>query len=761
MQTRIVPQSRWTGRVAGALIGLTWLASALVASCSDDETNAPPSTCFELADGSCVEQTFVEPARLQPNADGVFELSLAATEVVLDGQRHCVRAYNGSYNAPILETPARTGEAPRSVRVDLANKLRAHDYRSLSGAACTCRDQDGRTCVPEHVHNRCVSNTGACTCVDEEGAECEHLFDFNVTNLHAHGSHVRPDYARGGESCAAETKDGIPYACRECGDDVCGDTSDDACFHGDNVLNAVHVNSGARYRWDIDEDGTHHTGLQWYHPHIHGTTAIQVASGAAGVWIVRGELDQLDGITNAKERVMVFSTPPIAEEGFAPLAADQDCSEETITFNDFVTLAATTSPQVNLINGTRRPRLVTPPGQVERWRILHAGFLDEVFLGLFRGADKDCSSFSTATPDTIVLTQIARDGLILPQPFEHPHLFLSPGYRVEAMLGGEGALKDGETWCLVASRFLQASDEATFGEFGEQPLSPPVAPSPTEILTRFETAGDVVAILNVASSAGAPSTTRLPDYQAVAALAPSMDLEGVSIEERCASAAAVADPADIDQVAVLQVGFFTADDPDPCDCENYNVNCQNFELTDRARYPFDRDLLLDRVEHWRVAASVDGHPFHIHINPFVVCPQDNVFDPLPFPHWRDTYLVNLKRKIDIVTQNRAFTGPYVFHCHKLTHEDHGMMELVRVCDPARDASCGDFGWRSCEADDLSCFQGLASTECSLTAATDPEAAACVALLGGPLGVCGPNACVSDADCAPGSCGPDHVCAPGP
>ena len=26
----------------------------------------------------------------------------------------------------------------------------------------------------------------------------------------------------------------------------------------------------------IDEDGTHHAGLQWYHPHIHGTTAIQL-----------------------------------------------------------------------------------------------------------------------------------------------------------------------------------------------------------------------------------------------------------------------------------------------------------------------------------------------------------------------------------------------------------------------------------------------------------------------------------------------------
>src|SRR6185436_14368013 len=108
----------------------------------------------------------------------------------------------------------------------------------------------------------------------------------------AHGAHVRPDYARGGAACAPTVEGGITVACRECGADVCdGDTSDDTCFHGDDVLNSIPPHAGARYRWDIDEDGTHHSGMDWYHPHIHGTTAIQVGSGAAGAWIVRGELD--------------------------------------------------------------------------------------------------------------------------------------------------------------------------------------------------------------------------------------------------------------------------------------------------------------------------------------------------------------------------------------------------------------------------------------------------------------------------------------
>ena len=732
-----------------ALVALA--VSAPVGCASDDDGGADPSdtgsadtggdtggdtACFTLADGLCVEETFANPPVLQPSEDGVYRLTLDATEVDLDGQRHCVRAYNGAYQAPTIDTPARVGDEARSIRVDLANRLQTHDYRSLDGDACTCSRSNGQACVPDHVHDACAPADDDCVCVNDAGEACTHMFDFNVTNLHAHGSHVRPDYARGGEACESGMVDGIFHSCRECGPTTCGDdTSDNACFHGDNVLNAVHPGTGARYRWDIDEDHTHHTGLQWYHPHIHGTTAIQVASGAAGAWIVRGELDDVPGVADARERVMVFSTPSIETDGFEPLADDASCTEDTITFNDFSVLGSTTAPQMNVLNGVRRPRLVTAPDQVERWRILHAGFLDEVFIGIFRGLDPNCEAFDTDDP--LTLQQIGRDGLILPQFFEHPWFFMSPGYRIEAMVGGDGVFAHGDTWCFVASRFLQEADPDRI-PFAEQPFSPDEEPTPEDILTRFDTNGDVFAILNVTEDAGPATETRLPEESAIAALAPSMDLEGVPIEQRCEEAAAITDAVDIDQVAILQVGAATIDDPDPCDCTNYNVNCQNFEEVDRSVYPVDRDMMLDAVEHWRVAASFDGHPFHIHINPFVVCPNDNPFDPIPFPHWRDTYLVNMNRRIDIVTHNRAFTGPFVFHCHKLTHEDHGMMELIRVCDPATDDTCGDYDWRACAEDDLQCEKALAATDCAIEAANDAEAFACINTLAGPGGICGPD-----------------------
>ena len=109
------------------------------------------------------------------------------------------------------------------------------------------------------------------------------------------------------------------------------------------------------------------------------------------------------------------------------------------------------------------------------------------------------------------------------------------------------------------------------------------------------------------------------------------------------------------------------------------------------------------------------------------------------------------------------------HCHKLTHEDHGMMELIRVCDPAADASCGEHHWRACVEGDADCLQARAATECALLATGPLEREACRTALAAPGGACDPNACATDADCpdvarcdgtscVPAPCAPP--CAPG-
>jgi len=719
--SRVYGRSATQARIAAG--SLAALLAQWVAGCGDDKdsgTSVPG--CFELADGRCVEETFHNPPVLEPNAEGVHALELAPTEFMVNGQRHCGRAYNGLYPGPTIDTPANAGE-PRSVRVDLRNAFTKSDYRALSSRPCTCVDtQSKMTCTPAAGHG----HHDTCECRTDEGEMC-HVFDFNLTNLHAHGSHVRPDYATGG-GCVA----GNGLRCRSC----TGEGGDGSCYFADDVLSAVAPGEGVQHRWDIDEDGVHHAGLQWYHPHIHGSTAIQVASGATGAWIVRGALDEIPGIKAARERILLFSTPPI---GYTPLAEGEVCDEDHLTFNEFARLGQTSEKQTNLVNGLRRPRMIMPPGQIERWRLLHGSFLDEVFLMLLRSRDSDCEDLDLTRPP-VRLTQIGRDGLALPRPasgaewpYAPDYIFMSPGYRVEAMLDG-GELEHGDTLCLVAGRFLQEDGTGTTDE--AVGITKP--PSPADILKTVSN-GDLVAIVNVTTAAGEPTETRMPDLAVVAEEAPSMMLQGGKLDAlaRCEEAQKVEDINAIDQISALWMIFANTEGPDGCACPDHNINCKNFEYTDRSKYPYDRVLTRGAVDHWRVFSGFDGHPFHIHINPFLVCPlppagspdpntKARIFEP-PFAHWRDTYLVNLDRTLDMLTEYRGFTGSFVNHCHKLNHEDHGMMELLRVCDPAVepcDELCagGPCTWRDCAEGDDNCLRALTATECLLDPSRCPEAA---------------------------------------
>ncbi|HEX4219965.1 MAG TPA: multicopper oxidase family protein [Acidimicrobiales bacterium] len=140
-----------------------------------------------------------------------------------------------------------------------------------------------------------------------------------ATNLHTHGLHVTPRSP------------------------------------ADNVLMAL--DPGHRYRYEFDIPADHPAGTYWYHAHWGMLTDSQVFGGLFGALVVRGELDQLEGIAGLPERVMVLSQlqtidGAIVEGDMSPI--DQ---------------------QVTLINGLYQPTVRAGPGETQRWRLVNAGTL--------------------------------------------------------------------------------------------------------------------------------------------------------------------------------------------------------------------------------------------------------------------------------------------------------------------------------------------------------------------------------------------------
>ena len=190
-----------------------------------------------------------------------------------------------------------------------------------------------------------------------------------MTNLHYHGLHVTPN------------------------------------GNGDNSF--LEVGSGESLTYEFDLPMDHPGGTFWYHPHMHGSVARQVSRGLAGVFIVRGELDQIPEIADAPEAVLVLQDFDLTRGGLPvePGLMERMAGRE----GDLVT-----------VNGQ-----VNPPIRIQRdgWirlRILNAS----------------SSRFYRLRLEEHPLYLVAVDGGALPAPEEHEEILLTPGERIEVMVRG-------------------------------------------------------------------------------------------------------------------------------------------------------------------------------------------------------------------------------------------------------------------------------------------------------------------------------------
>ena len=115
--------------------------------------------------------------------------------------------------------------------------------------------------------------------------------------------------------------------------------------------------------------------------------------------------------------------------------------------------------------------------------------------------------------------------------------------------------------------------------------------------------------------------------------------------------------ATVRRVFVLQQGFI------------------NGKLHDMNR--IDEKAKLGAVEIWEIDNVVGmDHPFHLHGFQFQVIDRDGV--PEPFRSWKDTINVPKHSTARFIVRFADFAGKWMYHCHILDHEDHGMMGVVEV-----------------------------------------------------------------------------------
>jgi suppressor of ftsI len=183
------------------------------------------------------------------------------------------------------------------------------------------------------------------------------------TNIHTHGFHVSP-------------KD-----------------------NSDNIF--LEINPGETFDYEYVLPANHPAGTFWYHPHCHGNTAVQTNGGMAGVIIVEGDLDEVQGIAGLPERTLVIS------------ASQFDGNGNLVDFNS-------QSPATiqRFINGQLEPTISVQPGATERWRIANVSSDTFVLLALA------AHTFNV----------IADDGNSNSQVVQREQILLAPAERVEVLI---------------------------------------------------------------------------------------------------------------------------------------------------------------------------------------------------------------------------------------------------------------------------------------------------------------------------------------
>jgi FtsP/CotA-like multicopper oxidase with cupredoxin domain len=278
------------------------------------------------------------------------------------------------------------------------------------------------------------------------------------------------------------------------------------------------------------------------------------------------------------------------------------------------------SVQSTVVNGQYQPSLRIAPGEIQRWRMVNASV---VFLRL--------------KLDGHVMHKMAVDGNTMAAVVPEDVVEIAPGGRVDVLvqLDREGTFN------------LRSLSFDSFGVFNTSMV--PV-PQP------------VVRVV----SQGSPVSPRpkLPTT-----LVPFDDLRHAKIDYRRTI-----------RLAELEPRGIKSPSPNPYyknEFYRYYVDGRIFNL-----HRVDQTMVLGDTEEWHfINETYEPHPIHIHQNPVqVVAVNDK---PVDERHYRDTATLPPFGTLTLRMRFLDYAGKFVWHCHILFHEDHGMMQLLEVVKNGR------------------------------------------------------------------------------
>ena len=421
---------------------------------------------------------------------------------------------------------------------------------------------------------------------------------------------------------------------------------------------------------DYQLPADHVAGTFWYHAHRHGSVAYQLANGMAGALIVLGDpdpasndLESLPEIQaanmikhptdSAKDvdygrvlllQQLVFTKTTVTGTGLDGASVSRwivdpaDINDRKSAPNDKNVGRITEGippnkpdpDEVLAVNGQNAPSIDIQRGQIERWRLIHAGRESALNLAWYNASDlKDTSIEVPEITPVIESYEIATDGIPTGRLKKQANTELYPGYRVDLLVKVTDRAIDGEYWLLPCE-----AQRLTRTHLGPVKNATPVA--------KLVVGGQLATPMRL------PTNAMMKRFKR-----PAPDVTGAE---------------------TLDLRFTFADK------ERFGVA----NTAHGAGKPYAETgstesigISIDTPQIWNLGVreflpgvpEAVKHPFHMHVNPFYV-PSLDV--------WKDTIVISRDTLTEIRFMPTDYAGRSVLHCHILDHEDQGMMKDINI-----------------------------------------------------------------------------------
>lgn len=434
----------------------------------------------------------------------------------------------------------------------------------------------------------------------------------------------------------------------------------------------IAIEPGQTYDYSFKIPDNHPPGMYWYHPHHHGSTAVQALSGMAGGMIIYGDIDKVPEIAKARDIPLVIQDLALFPSDTVPNMWDYNPKQNAIwqTFGGNVTIydpatgVNVPQPQLKggfstgdcalhyyLINGEaffrethnqsspqaptttqlKVPRYTVAPGEVVRFRMLNAT-ADNMMPIAVEGHTMYLLALDGVNSPTVQA--------IPPQPINGttPQVLLASANRAEFL--------------------IQASTKPGVYQIAQQAQNQQFIQSAQKTIAEIEVKGPAKNM---------PLPTTLPTQKRYYPFINPKAVQRVRTIEFSGAFPAVMNP---------YVGG------------DFSINNALYQET-----AVPNVVNLTGVEEWHIIVGdghhggSEGHPFHIHVNHFEVISitttdasgKTTTVTPNTI---QDTIWVPVNSTAVIRTKFKQWTGKAVYHCHILPHEDTGMMGNFLITSPA-------------------------------------------------------------------------------